>query len=1214
MHPKLISRFPSLPTLALAGLIGVLQPAGLHAAAPAFPTSFGAGWSTFGRAIWKPTADSIIIQNGTAISKESFGDCEFTFRAKMPKDAAQVQLWGAIRVKDRDNRYVFGLRGGAEPELSLARYAPDNEAKFLGWAPLDFTPELDKWYTFRVAVSGKRFQVFLNDEKLPRINVEDTDALWTQGAVGLGGGWLPAEFASPKVTPLTGQKLSAFNAIGQQTWAPPAVDKSALRAKQRAAYAPVKIDALPAVRGEFSLDGNWLFMPDQDLAKGAAPIETNTPDQDWHIIPVPSFWTSSLGWLHGEGNMPGLKGIAASRGPSDMLVAEDDARVNAQTFDWDKTKGGWYRQYLDLPANLAGREFELVFDAIAKISDIYVNGQKVTSNVGMFRQIRCDVTKYLKPGRNVIAVHDIGIPDRKVKDATKVMAVAVTVEVNNEMLSSLPHGMTDFKSGGIWQPVRLVVTNPVRLGELFIQPALDGATAEVEVQNRSAQARTVALAWKITGAKDQSTLFAAPQPIALNIPANGAATAKLATPKLQPQLWSPTTPNLYNLDLTVSEGGKVVDQQSTRFGFRTFAVKDGKLLLNGHPYWLRGGDHFPVTLRPNDEALAKKFITLAKEGNVAITRSHAIPFTEPWFEAADELGMGVSYEGTWPWLMLEGPPPDPALLKVWKDEFASLIRRYRNHPSVLFWTVNNEMKFPMIEKLGPDVLKQKWAILSDMIKTMREIDPTRPIVSDSSYTRKEGDKKSKEIRESNKFDDGDIDDLHTYNGWYNPSPFHLFDGQFTKNSTPGRPFISQEFSTGYPRNDDWPSRSYQFPRYVPQALVGNYAYEQNDPAIFMSRQAFMTKEVAEVIRRTNREDANGVLHFAYLTWFTDVWKADSIKPKLTYYALKTALQPVLVSAELYGRHFYAGETVSRRVALINDSLDYANLGAGTLTWEVRSGETVLATGTQPTPPVPYYTNKFLDVKIAMPAKLPTPKVSGQLAFKYEVGGKVVSTNSYGIIVATKEWAAVQPPAAGAKKPLLFDPKGLSAASTADIPVDKISNLSQLDPKRTLIVGDVAALVSSSGGVQKFKAFVDAGGRALLLQPGKDLVRLFPDDILSYRQSQGEIVTMTLPESPVFDGIEPLDTSWFEMGDRQLPYASSGTFMLNRENPAVTQLALECELHPDIKEGTYPRYAGAPIVEIRSGKGAVIASEMMFSAKDKDPIAGRLLANMLAYLK
>ena len=67
----------------------------------------------------------------------------------------------------------------------------------------------------------------------------------------------------------------------------------------------------------------------------------------------------------------------------------------------------------------------------------------------------------------------------------------------------------------------------------------------------------------------------------------------------------------------------------------------------------------------------------------------------------------------------------------------------------------------------------KWTILDDMIKTMRQIDPTRPIVADSSYTRKGVGNEYEEFIKPNGFDDGDVDDLHAYYGWYEPSFFHF---------------------------------------------------------------------------------------------------------------------------------------------------------------------------------------------------------------------------------------------------------------------------------------------------------------------------------------------------------------------------------------------------------------------------------------------------------
>jgi hypothetical protein len=73
-------------------------------------------------------------------------------------------------------------------------------------------------------------------------------------------------------------------------------------------------------------------------------------------------------------------------------------------------------------------------------------------------------------------------------------------------------------------------------------------------------------------------------------------------------------------------------------------------------------------------------------------------------DAADENGIGISFEGTWPWLMINASMPDEKLITMWADEFMGLLKKYRNHPSLLFWTVNNEMKFYDNE---PDIEKAK---------------------------------------------------------------------------------------------------------------------------------------------------------------------------------------------------------------------------------------------------------------------------------------------------------------------------------------------------------------------------------------------------------------------------------------------------------------------------------------------------------------------------
>ena len=141
---------------------------------------------------------------------------------------------------------------------------------------------------------------------------------------------------------------------------------------------------------------------------------------------------------------------------------------------------------------------------------------------------------------------------------------------------------------------------------------------------------------------------------------------------------------------------------------------------------------------------------------------------------------------------------------------------------------------------------------------------------------------------------------------------------------------------------------------------------------------------------------------------------------------------------------------------------------------------------------------------------------------------------------------------------------------------------------------------------------------MLLQPGEALCRFLPEYVKSYRSTKGEIVSMVVPESPVFDGIEPLDLSWFELGSKTTPLACTGTWEVNRARPEVETLAHQCDFHGDTLFGPETRIqffkiAGAPLVEIHIGKGIVIASEMVLFAKDRDPIASRLLSNLLKHL-
>jgi hypothetical protein len=192
------------PSFVSETLFGAAEPAQVSA-------SVADQWKSFGRANVRRLGDSLVVSDGFLMHQQTLGgDGEFTFDARAPQGTEQVQIWATIRCRDRESRYVFGLRGGDNDDLYLARYAPDGESKFLGVAPLDFHPVPGAWYKLRAVALSNRLMIFVNENQSPLIDIVDSDPLWSDGSVSLGGGWLPVEFRDVQVRSLTQGERPCF--------------------------------------------------------------------------------------------------------------------------------------------------------------------------------------------------------------------------------------------------------------------------------------------------------------------------------------------------------------------------------------------------------------------------------------------------------------------------------------------------------------------------------------------------------------------------------------------------------------------------------------------------------------------------------------------------------------------------------------------------------------------------------------------------------------------------------------------------------------------------------------------------------------------------------------------------------------------------------------------------------------------------------------------
>lgn len=694
---------------------------------------------------------------------------------------------------------------------------------------------------------------------------------------------------------------------------------------------------------------------------------------------------------------------------------------------------------------------------------------------------------------------------------------------------------------------------------------------------------------------------------------------------LKPRLWDPASPNLYDFTFRLFDKKNNIDSLTITSGFRTFEARnDGFFYLNGRRYWLRGGNHIPFALAPNDKQLADRFMQLMREGNVNSTRTHTTPWNELWMDAADRNGIAVSFEGTWSWLMIHSTPiPDQGVLKLWADEWLQVMNKYKNHPSLIFWTINNEMKFYDLDA-DVDRAKQKFRIISEVVKKMRALDPTRPISFDSNYMRRNG---------LNRFgadfmstvDDGDIDDNHGYYNWYDYSVFRFFNGEFQKNfKSPGRPLISQEMSTGYPNGETGhPTRSYQLIHQNPYSLIGYEAYDWADPASFLKVQSFITGELAETLRRTN-EQASGIMHFAYMTWFRQCYDAKNVTPWPAYYAMQRALQPVLVSAELWGRNYYAGEKLPVRIYVVNDDEEGKDLSPMQLIWSITDeSDNSLITGTADFPAVSYYERKFIEPDIQLPVVLPANKVYGKLKLILKENGNVRSTNEYDLILGRKEWNIGQISVNKGKRILLLD--GDQIKSTFDmlkVPVSLVTSIDELikySKKAELcVVSGISNCTEEEASM--LRSYQANGGKLLFLNSKEVVKKVYPEYITGWiMPTEGDIVVMERPEASVFNEIGVLDLRYFNNNKREIPLACTATLKAVRHKN-VEELASQMKIHayidgiePETRIQRIESMRGLTLLSIHDGKGKSLISTLCTEKAQTDPISGHLLVNMLTYL-
>ncbi len=387
-----------------------------------------------------------------------------------------------------------------------------------------------------------------------------------------------------------------------------------------------------------------------------------------------------------------------------------DANLNGATGRLPYFGTAWYRKTFSVAAADQGKKIYLDVDGAMAYASIWLNGHYLGGWPYGYASFRVDLTSALNfGGDNVIAIR----------------------------LDNPNNSSRWYPGGGLYRNLWLVKESPVHVahwGEYVTTPQVtpDSATVSVRVdlQNDSATPASVSVRTQIfaVGAdgKINSAALASTSPATLPLAANDLKTVGLSLQLPQPKLWDLKHPNLYAAVTTLQVGGKDVDSATVNFGVRTikFDPNNG-FLLNGQRVEINGvcdhSDLGPLGSVVNVRGLERQIELLQEMGCNAIRTSHNMPAPE-LLDLCDRLGMLVMDESFDCWERQKVANDYHLLFPDWHEkDLRAEVRRDRNHPSVILWSVGNE-----IPQQGSQRGNQ---ILNDLNKIVHEEDPTRMTVT-----------------------------------------------------------------------------------------------------------------------------------------------------------------------------------------------------------------------------------------------------------------------------------------------------------------------------------------------------------------------------------------------------------------------------------------------------------------------------------------------------
>ena len=455
-------------------------------------------------------------------------------------------------------------------------------------------------------------------------------------------------------------------------------------------------EALKAIRHASSysksLNGmwkfNWVAWPQQ------RPVDFYKPSFDvsgWKEIPVPSNW-QVLGY-----GTPYYKNMG-------YIFQKDYPRVMSEppktyTAYKERNPVGSYRREFEVPQNWKDRRIFLTFDGVDAGFFLWINGEKVGYSINSRNAAEFDITKYVKPGKNMVAA-----------------------EVYRFTAGSFLEDQDMWRLSGIFRNVTVWCTPETHVRDYFIKTDLDSkyenATVDVTAKVKN-YGSTKGVAQKLVATLFDGTKEVKGAKAEVAVPALNPGEEQVVTlkfPVTNPAKWTAETPKLYTTVLTLNEGSKTNEILSSKTGFRKIEIKGRLFLVNGTPIKLKGvnrHEHWPEVGHAITEEQMIRDLEVIKQGNCNHVRTCHYSDDPRWYELCDEWGI---------WLVAEANvechgydhrfDEEPTIKAQIIDRNVANTENFKNHASIILWSLGNENG-----GIGTNFV--------EAMKAIKAIDPTR---------------------------------------------------------------------------------------------------------------------------------------------------------------------------------------------------------------------------------------------------------------------------------------------------------------------------------------------------------------------------------------------------------------------------------------------------------------------------------------------------------